>query len=431
MIQAFPLKPVNPDLIIHPLEQRGFVTAPFDYRKPEDDMISVFYRLIPAYGSAKEEQKKPIIVVINGGPGVASSVYRPLDFDYEHLDSPKNGPLNRFKYLLHSYRVLIVDQRGTDGQTAPLDMENPKINANGIAHYFSSDSQARDYLAVINEVIPKGEDFFIIAQSYGGMVGMQYLSLPEMRKPRGMIFSCSALPYEDVMDAMMSRRAEQLKLNFELKKAVPGIEKKLTQVREHLKSIGLNPGFVNSLYSLLGKGVSGQWQSALVEHCDQMITQNREAMEKDMRENLGGVNLLNYILSSANFTPGYTDRTMAKMTSEKIPFEPWMIDENWMLNQTGADGTWKEAFVDTMDQEPPPPTPFASIEELRASIAKNQVLFTAAHNDAFVPADSYLRAIQKFLVEGHTQVETLPGGHAAIFLEEGLKALNAWAKRIS
>lgn len=430
MLEAFPFKPVDPLVIAHPLETRGFVTVPFDYAKPEGDAIQVFYRLIPSYANEESSRPKPVMVVINGGPGVSSKVYRPLEFDYEHLDSEVNGPLNRFLYLLHDFRVLIVDQRGTDGCTTPLDMENPKINANGIAHYFSSDSQARDYAEVIKKVIPQGEPFYIIAQSYGGMVGMQYLSQSHSQKPAGIIFSCSALPHEDLKDAMMSRRAEQLKLNHELKAAVPSIESELSAVRSHFKRIGLDPGFVHSVYTLLGKGEAGKWEPALSAQLKKMLTQDRASIEKEISANLGGVSLLNYILSSANFTPGFTDRTIGHLTSAAIPFESWMLDENWMLDQTGEDIAWKTALVKAMDESPPPATQFASINELRAAIEKNQVLFTAADNDAFVPKESYLRAVEKFLVPGHTTVKTLPGGHAAIFLEEGLKELKAWIAQI-
>jgi hypothetical protein len=63
------------------------------------------------------------------------------------------------------------------------------------------------------------------------------------------------------------------------------------------------------------------------------------------------------------------------------------------------------------------------LETLKASIGKNRVLFAAADNDAYVPADSYLRAVEKFLVPGHTEVRRLPGGHHAIFLKSGHEAI--------
>ncbi len=430
---ALPFKTVDPKVVEHSVERRGFVDAPLDHVVPYGPTIPVFYRLIPAYGSRHDDPSHPIIVVINGGPGIPSSAYRPLDFDYENHASPKNGALDRFKHLLHSYRVLLVDQRGTDGQSAPLDMSNPAIDADIIARDFSSDSQARDYLAVIEKVIPKGEPFFMIAQSYGGMVGMQYLGLTRAgaRKPKGIVFSCSALPYEDVLASSLARRCEQLKLNRELREAFPDIEKRLTAVRAHLQLLDLNPDQINGLFSFLGKGVKGVWEKDFVAHLEKLLTQSRAEIEKSNKDNFGEVNLLNYVLSSANFTPGETDRTIAALTSERVPYELWMIDENWVTMQAGGGIVWREAFVTAMDRKPPPPTPFASVEDLRAAIALNSVLFTPADNDAFVPAESYVGAVAKFEVDGHTQIKRLPGGHNAIFLEEGHRAFLAWAAALA
>lgn len=426
---SLPFKKVDPKVVEHPLERRGFVDMPLDHAHPDGPKISVFYRLIPAYGRRHDDPSRPVIVVINGGPGISCSAYRPLAFDYADPASPKNGSLDRFKYLLSSYRVLLVDQRGTDGQSSPLDMENPAIDADAIALGFSSDRQARDYLAVIETVIPKDEPFFIIAQSYGGMVGMQYLglTLAGARKPKGIVFSASALPYEDVLAASLARRSEQLKLNKELREAYPDIEARLGAVRSHLRDQGLDPDSINGLFSFLGKGVKGVWEKAFVAHAEKLLTQTRAQLEKTNRDNFGEVNLLNYVLSSANFSPGETDRTLAALTSARIPYEPWMIDENWVAMQAGGGVAWREDFVAAMDRRPPPPTPFPSVEELRAAIALNSVLFTPADNDAFVPADSYLRSLAKFEVKGRTTIKRLPGGHNAIFLEEGHRALRDWA----
>ncbi|MDD5305105.1 MAG: alpha/beta fold hydrolase [Elusimicrobia bacterium] len=426
---ALPFKKTDPKVLEHAVERRGFVNAPLDHARPDGPSIPIFYRLIPAYGSRHDDPSHPVIVVINGGPGISCSAYRPLDFDYANPSSPKNGALDRFKYLLKSHRILLVDQRGTDGQSAPIDMTDPAIDADAISLGFSSDSQARDYLAVIETLIPKGEFFYIIAQSYGGMVGMQYLSLTlaGARKPKGIVFSASALPYEDVLAASLARRSEQRKLNLELREAYPDVEKRLAAVRAYLKSLGLNPDSINGLFGLLGKGVKGVWEKAFIAHLEKMLGQTRAEVEKDARDNFGEVNLLNYVLSSSNFTPGETDRTIAARTTELVPYEPWMIDENWVTMQAGGGVAWREAFVTAMDRRPPPATPFSSPEGLRAAIALNGVLFTPADNDAFVPADSYIRSLAKFEVEGHTRIKRLPGGHNAIFLEEGHRAFLEWA----
>ena len=97
---AFKYKKVDPSVLDHAVERRGFVSVPFDYEKPTAEKISIFYRLIPAYGSKVDDASKPVIVVINGGPGISCSAYRALNFDYQNADAPQNGPVNRFQYLL-------------------------------------------------------------------------------------------------------------------------------------------------------------------------------------------------------------------------------------------------------------------------------------------------------------------------------------------
>lgn len=422
----FKLKDKN--IANHPIERRGFVTVPFDHSKPFADKIDVFYRLIPAYGLRPSDSSKPVIVIFNGGPGFASSAYRTLDFDYEKASLQKSESFDRFRYLLNTHRILLIDQRGTDGHSAPLDMDDPNLDADLIAKYFSSDSHAQDYAAVINAVIPREETFFIIAQSYGGMPGMQYLSLTNARRPNGIVFSCSALPYENTLEQMFSRRQEQLALNVQLQKSAPHIEDLLEKTENHFDKIGINPVRINGLYTWLGNGVSGVWEKDFVLQLDKISNQTREEIENNPYFKLGEVNLLNYILSSANFTPGYTDRTLAQLSSVKIPFEPWMLDENKILMLAGQDGSWREQFVDRMDKNPPPQTFFQSVEELRKAIAENQILFTPADNDAYVPADTYEKGVAKFRVEGHTEVRRLPGGHHAIFLEKGHEVFLEWSK---
>src|SRR4051794_31199964 len=97
-------KKVDRGVLEHPRERRGFVSVPLDHAKAAGEKIDIFYRLLPAYdGTAR-----PMIVIFNGGPGVSCSAYRPLDFDYADPASPKNGPLDRFKYILNTHRVLLI-----------------------------------------------------------------------------------------------------------------------------------------------------------------------------------------------------------------------------------------------------------------------------------------------------------------------------------
>ena len=430
MTPTFQFKNVDLTVIKHPLEKRGFVTVPLDYTNPDGEKIDIFYRLIPAYGTDINDSSKPIIVVFNGGPGIPSSAYRALDFDYEHPASEKNG-FDRFKFILKTHRVLIADQRGTDGQSAPIDLEAATLDGHAVAKYFSSDAQAKDYLAVIEAVIPQNEKFLIISQSYGGMVGMQYLSLEKARKPMGILFTCSALPYEDTKRASLNRRQEQYDLNMALKKALPEAVEKLNQVRTHLQKNGLDSNHVHGLYSWLGKSEAGTWEKNFVAHLDKVLTLGKAALEKEFKDSVGVGNVLNYILSSANFTPGETDRSLANYTSKEIPFEPWMVDENWTLLQIGKGFPSTERVIAEMDKNPPNPTPFLEVDALKECISRHQLLFVSADNDAFVPAESFKKSYEKFQVPGHTDTAHLPGGHHAIFLEEGHREILKWSTKFN
>ena len=419
-------KTVDPNVIHHSVERRGFHSVPLDYQNPDGATIDLFYRLIPAHGSTPDNRDKPVIVVINGGPGIPASFYRPLDYDYTTNSMPQGG-LDRFQHLLRSYRVLIVDQRGTDGCSAPLDMDDPTLDPDYVARYFSSDNHARDYRAVIDALIPEGDRFFIIAQSYGGMPGMQFLG-QSGRRANGIVFSSSALPFEDPVHSMLGRRREQLRLNLHLRNVIPDIAERIGRVRAHYEALKLDPSVLHGLFALLGKDVPGVWELGLVARLDRILSQSREQILEDIEAGQEAPNLLNYILSSVNFSPGFTDRTLAARGSREIPFEPWMIDENVMLMQTGQDGSWRQELINRFDAAPSTPTPFPSLEVLREAITHNQLLFTAADNDAFVPAEGYRQVVQRFSVPGHTEMQTLPGGHSAIFLEKGYEAFVEWAR---
>lgn len=419
-------KSVDPKVLHHSVERRGFLPVPLDYQNSSGPTIDIFYRLIPSLGGTPEDRSKPVVVVINGGPGIPASYYRPLDYDYATNQMPHGG-LDRFKYLLRSFRVLIVDQRGTDGCSAPIDMDNPELDTSTVARYFSSDSHALDYRAVIDALIPEGDRFFVIAQSYGGIPGMQFLAHPG-RRANGIVFSSSALPFEDAVESALGRRREQLRLNLQLKEVFPDIVERMGRVQAHYKALNVDPSLLHGIFVLLGKDVPGVWEPSVVARLDKILGQTREEILADIEAGQEAPNLLNYILSSVNFSPGHTDRTLAALTSREIPFESWMIDENVMIMETGQDGSWRQELIRRFDANPPPATPIPSLETLREAIGKNHVLFTAADNDAFVPAEGYQRAVEKFSVPGHTDLRTLPGGHSAIFMEKGYETFVEWSQ---
>jgi hypothetical protein len=144
----------------------------------------------------------------------------------------------------------------------------------------------------------------------------------------------------------------------------------------------------------------------------------------------GGSNYLNYILSNPMTTPGYTDATLAAAAAKEIPYaEDWMLDECWMLQQIGRDGTWRQGVIEAMDAEPHPGMPYPSPEEIKRGFKRSRVLFSLAEGDIFLPLEVVRENAALFSVPGVTSEIVLPGGHKAIFLPKGAKAFADWADR--
>jgi hypothetical protein len=427
-LRAVKLLPPSDVATAHPFEERGFVTVPMDYARPrESPKLRIFYRLMPAQGSTPRDGRAPLLVVVNGGPGAPSGIYRGYDYDYEHpTEKMRQGDV--LSGLLTRFRVLIADQRGTPGHSSALDMDGPHVDPAVVARYFDSVHHALDLQEVIRAVVPEGEPFYLLAQSYAGMIGMRYMTLPGMtRLPRGIVFSSSALPHGDVLFAFQARRRAQRALNVELGRAAPEAKDLLARLRAHFRESGLDPDGVHYLWEWLGKGPAGTWEPALVAKVKALLTADRKALEAFVHAEAAQADLLNYILSAKELTPGFTDRTLAARLVKDVPFEDWMLDEQWTLIRPHGDASWIAPMLDALDRAPPPlDPPFPPLPPLRERLARTNVLFTIGRGDAFVAEESATRHVKDFAVEGRTRVLVLPGGHKAAFLPEGVEAIRAW-----
>jgi len=424
LINNMPYLPVDKSVKIHDVEQRGFVEVPFDYSKPNGKKLDVFYRFMPSKKASLDTDKKPILVVMNGGPGAPSSGYRALNYNYQTGEGR-----NSFSELDKYFRILVVDQRGT-GYSSPIDLNNSNISATVIAKYFDADEHARDHAEVIKKIIGKNEQFFIMARSYGGHIGFQYLALDSQApKPDGFILVSAIQPGMDGEVVFSKRREKQLALNQYLLKDRPGIDKKLNQLRGHLQSLKIDRNLINALWGKLGKGEDWSHQfETMIDELNEI--KDAELLTNRLSEGVfSTVNLLNYILSSSALTPGFTDKTLTISTSKSVPFLPWMLDENWTLNQIGNDGSWRQEFVQNIDQNPPPASSFPAIEEYKSIIKRNNVLFTFGVNDAFLEPDHQLKSAKRFNVDGQVTYKVLNGGHGAAFSKEGAVFVNDWAKK--
>ncbi|UJF20037.1 alpha/beta hydrolase [Vibrio sp. SS-MA-C1-2] len=136
-------------------------TVPLDYTSPEVT-ISVFAREITLCD--EQDNQKPWLVFFQGGPG---------------FPSPRqNGHSGWIKRALQTYRVLLLDQRGTGNSSVishqTLSHLSPTQQAEYLTH-FRADNIVRDA-----EFIRKAfniDKWAILGQSFGGFCSLTYLSL--------------------------------------------------------------------------------------------------------------------------------------------------------------------------------------------------------------------------------------------------------------
>lgn len=422
-LRAVRFLPPPGDVTTHRFETRGFVAVPMDYaRRNESPRLRIFYRLMPA-----RDPKAPILVVVNGGPGAPSRIYRAYEHDYEH-PTEQMKQRDALGELLGHFRVLIADQRGTPGYSSALDMGDPGVDPAIVARYFDSAHHALDLQEVIRAVVPEGEPFYMLAQSYGGMIGMRYVTLPEItRLPRGLVLASAVLPHEVVVETWAARRKAQRQLNLQLLAAVPEAKALLGRLRARFGEAGLDPGSVHHLWSLLGKGPAGAWEPALRDRVKSLLQADRRALQEFLDRETVQANPLNYVLSAKELTPGFTDRTLAVVLTRAVPFEDWMIDEQWTLSRMSGGAAWVGPLLDAIDRSPPPLTPaFPPLAQVRERLARLNVLFTLGQGDAYIGEETAHRNASAFAVAGHTSIRQLPGGHKAAFLPAGVEAITAW-----
>ncbi|KAJ7544685.1 hypothetical protein O6H91_09G089400 [Diphasiastrum complanatum] len=143
----------------------NYFNVPLDYSLPSSPLISP---ICPGVVSAgKEEKRLPYLLFLQGGPGF--ECHRPLE---------SNGWLKR---ACEDYRVILMDQRGT-GLSTPLtaqsmaQLESAKEEASYLQH-FRADNIVRDAELIRSFLVPNGEPWSVLGQSYGGFCAITYLSM--------------------------------------------------------------------------------------------------------------------------------------------------------------------------------------------------------------------------------------------------------------
>jgi pimeloyl-ACP methyl ester carboxylesterase len=147
----------------------GFVTrdhvvsVPLDHSDPASQPIEVFAREVVPPDKATEDL--PWLLYLAGGPG--GKAPRPVD---------TSGWLGA---ALETYRVLLLDQRGT-GRSTPLTARTrPDLSPAELAAYircFRADSIVADAEVVRRQLLGDESRWDTLGQSYGGFITLAYLS---------------------------------------------------------------------------------------------------------------------------------------------------------------------------------------------------------------------------------------------------------------
>jgi pimeloyl-ACP methyl ester carboxylesterase len=139
-------------------------SVPVDHGRPGGETITVFAREARAAGH--EDERRPWLVYLQGGPGSAAA--RPTGLE------------PWIERVTRDYHLVLLDQRGT-GRSTPVSAQtlavlgSPGAQADYLKH-FRADSIVRDAEALRGE-LTGGEPWALLGQSYGGFCTTTYLSL--------------------------------------------------------------------------------------------------------------------------------------------------------------------------------------------------------------------------------------------------------------
>ncbi|MGX1702719.1 alpha/beta fold hydrolase [Microbacterium sp. NPDC055357] len=196
------------------------VAVPLDWSTPEGEQITVFVRELVDPDRVNDDL--PLLTYLQGGPGGANP--RPLRRD---------GWIDE---ALRTYRVVLVDQRGT-GRSHPLeavDVEGMSAEAGAdLLALFRADSIVRD-LEHVRATRYGGRRWATLGQSFGGFLTLTYLSTA----PQGLTASyvCGGIPgtpprADEVYARTFDRVADKTR---ELYRRFPGDAAVVAQIADRL-----------------------------------------------------------------------------------------------------------------------------------------------------------------------------------------------------
>ena len=198
--------------------------VPLDHEAPQGDTITLFARELVAAG--KQGEAMPTLVYIQGGPGFESP--RP---------ARRGGWIGR---ALDTYRVLLVDQRGT-GRSTPVcaqslaRLDSAQAQAAYLSH-FRADAIVRDLEHIRGALLGPEVTWTILGQSFGGFCALNYLSTA----PEGLsaaLFTGGLPPIAGSADQVYEATYKRvLTRNARYFKRYPEDQQRLNALAEHLST---------------------------------------------------------------------------------------------------------------------------------------------------------------------------------------------------
>ena len=327
-IQGLPAKIVAETVVNHATERRGFVTVPIDYDDPHSATIQVFYRWIPSTGAANA----PTLIYINGGPGYPSSYIRALDYDYVAR------PTDALTELLELFNVVLVDQRGTDGNSFPLEQTSPLLEQEAIARYLHSDFLALDHAAVGETLMAEGLldplRYYVFGHSFGSSVASNFIRLQGEGKislrPTGFILSAGASLENSGILTWAGARPVQQKIGQELVewarqsgRGLP-IHRLMDDMRDYLTEARMSPDVAHFLYADLMSDDFPSFYKAARKMRDEFS--EREVVEEYIRTQTDCFNYLAHVLNVQSSNEGLLNGEVLQYADQMHPQPFWIID---------------------------------------------------------------------------------------------------------
>ncbi|HMN67406.1 MAG TPA: hypothetical protein PKC28_02610 [Bdellovibrionales bacterium] len=427
-IRGLPTAAVDDQVAVHAVERRGFVRVPFDYARPSAEKVHIFYRWIPSLTGASA----PTLIYINGGPGMAATSIRELDYDYTAM------PADRLTELLRVFNVVLVDQRGTGGQSFPLVYEAwARTDLEKVGRYMNADVLALDHANVAEKLVRLGladaSHLYVMAHSFGLHVGQSYIRLLAERRiataPTGMILSAGQLA--DPLWTWTGARPNQENfsheaLRYSLREGLEPFNALVLRVKAHFAHIGADPELVHFAYADITPGEPDVLYSVVA---DFLTLKSKAEVDDYMMNYSDAYGALNPVLSVQSLNGGRMAGEILRDADRHYPMDSWIIDP---LKAFAMEEKYNARKSDALERlvargrivSPRLPTR----AQFEAFMSRSKLMFHWGRKDPITGAEVGRQIVANMLGQGvaNRAVFLTSGAHRDIRSIEGVTAIRGY-----